>query len=69
MTRSTSDPSLLTMDHAMGFAGGSIIAVVMKCEGGHERSRSLPYGKEIRLGDKGCGRSNRGVARKFGAAL
>ena len=25
-------------------------AVVMKCEEGHERSRSLPYGKEIRLG-------------------
>ena len=49
VTRSTSDPSLLTMDHARGLRGRVDFAVVMKCEEGHERSRSLPYGKEIRL--------------------
>ena len=34
-----------------GLRGRVDFAVVMKCEEGHERSRSaLPYGKEIRLG-------------------
>ena len=36
-----------------GLRGRVDFAVVMKCEEGHERSRSLPYGKEIRLGVKG----------------
>ena len=35
-----------------GLRGRVDFAVVMKCEEGHERSRSLPYGKEIRLGVK-----------------
>ena len=52
-----------------GLRGRVDFAVVMKCEEGHERSRSLPYGKESRLGVMGCGRSNRGVARKLDAAL
>ena len=52
-----------------GLRGRVDFAVVMKCEGGHERSRFRPYGLESRLGVKVCGRSNRGVARKFDAAL
>ena len=41
-----------------GLRGRVDFAVVVKCEGGHERSRSLPYGKESRLGVNG------GAARK-----
>ena len=34
-------------------------AVVVKREGGNERSRFRPYGRESRLGVNLCGRSNR----------
>ena len=42
-----------------GLRGRVDFAVVVKREGGNERSRFRPYGRESRLGVNLCGRSNR----------